>query len=258
MSAVALPQTCSPAGIRLQPGHALYWGPSLELDLHSGSVACLAVALDGPMTVRTHGQADVVTRTALVPPRLNHQVITGSARMVFCYLDPTSSRREGCVQRMLEQSGPIGHHHADEARLIDLATRLPAGDDAWLELAAPGRPARTDPRIQHAASQLLRGDAEDLSADRLAAEAGLSPSRFLHLFRDHTGTSFRRYRLWARMLRAATAIAGGADLTAAALDAGFASPSHFSTAFHRMFGLQPSRLLAVHPDGFRERSPGPA
>jgi hypothetical protein len=35
------------------------------------------------------------------------------------------------------------------------------------------------------------------------------------------------------------------DLTTAATDAGFASPSHFSEAFHRMFGLQPSRLLAA-------------
>ncbi|MFI7451098.1 helix-turn-helix domain-containing protein [Nonomuraea sp. NPDC049714] len=92
----------------------------------------------------------------------------------------------------------------------------------------------------------MRRDRSDaIPADRLAADLGLSTSRFLHLFRAHTGTSLRRYRLWTRMLRAAALIADRQDLTAAAAGAGFASPSHFSDAFHRMFGLRPSRLLAV-------------
>lgn len=49
------------------------------------------------------------------------------------------------------------------------------------------------------------------------------------------------------MLRAAELIAGRHDLTTAATEAGFASPSHFSETFHRMFGLPPSRLLATGP-----------
>jgi AraC-like DNA-binding protein len=84
-----------------------------------------------------------------------------------------------------------------------------------------------------------------ISAEELAISCGLSTSRFLHLFPTHTGTSFRRYRLWTRMLRVAELIAERRDLTTAATDAGFANPSHFSEAFHRMFGLQPSRLLAA-------------
>jgi AraC-like DNA-binding protein len=65
-------------------------------------------------------------------------------------------------------------------------------------------------------------------ASRLAALVGLSTFRFLHLFREHTGTSYRRYRLWLRMLRAAEALSSGHDLTGAAAGAGFASSSHFS------------------------------
>ncbi|MER6988691.1 hypothetical protein ABT337_20580 [Saccharopolyspora hirsuta] len=46
---------------------------------------------------------------------------------------------------------------------------------------------------------------------------------------------------------------------AAHITAGFASPPHFSSVFHAMFGLAPSRLLAVplaarSPPG--NRSPG--
>lgn len=35
----------------------------------------------------------------------------------------------------------------------------------------------------------------------------------------------------------------GGDLTRAAADAGFATPSHLGLAFRRMFGLPPGRLL---------------
>jgi AraC-like DNA-binding protein len=83
-----------------------------------------------------------------------------------------------------------------------------------------------------------------LPAGPLAAELGLSESRFLRLFRDGTGTSYRRFRLWAQMHRAARALADGHNLTRAAAEGYFASPSHLSTAFHAMFGLTPSALLS--------------
>lgn len=78
----------------------------------------------------------------------------------------------------------------------------------------------------------------------MAAAVNLSQSRFLHLFSAHSGTSFRRYRLWARMRYAAAAVSMGADLSTAASDAGFASPSHFSDTFRAMFGLTASQMLA--------------
>lgn len=100
---------------------------------------------------------------------------------------------------------------------------------------------RLDPRIEDAIAVLHGLDPHDrASAAQLSALVGLSPSRFLHLFRDHTGTSFRRYRLWLRMLRVAERVQDGTDLTGAAMDAGFASPSHFSDSFHAMFGLPPA------------------
>jgi methylphosphotriester-DNA--protein-cysteine methyltransferase len=72
----------------------------------------------------------------------------------------------------------------------------------------------------------------------------LSTSRFLHLFSAHARTSFRRYRLWTRMMRLAAVVGTGQDLTRASVEAGFASPAHFSDSFHEMFGLSASRLFA--------------
>jgi AraC-like DNA-binding protein len=102
-------------------------------------------------------------------------------------------------------------------------------------------PPLTDDRIRTALATLLADPA--LSAPQVAAEINLSTSRFLHLFSAESGTSFRRYRLWARMLRVAAALNRGADLTSASAEAGFASPSHFSDTFHDLFGLTVSALL---------------
>ena len=117
------------------------------------------------------------------------------------------------------------HQVVSEGRMLFLYLEPDLGDD----------------RIRAALGILRRHPS--LSAPQVAAELNLSTSRFLHLFSAHAGTSFRRYRLWARMLRVAAATTAGADLTRASAEAGFASPSHFSDAFRDMFGLTAGALL---------------
>ncbi len=189
-----LPETCCPserATIWIWPGQAAYLGPSLTLDPHSGSVHCFALGLDAPFTLSDSlGERSV--RSALIPARTRHQVVSDGGRMLFLYLEP----------------------------------------------------GLTDDRIRTALDTLLADPR--LSAPQVAAEINLSTSRFLHLFSAAAGTSFRRYRLWARMLRVAAAVSKGADLTSASVEAGFASPSHFSDTFRDMFGLTASALLAQH------------
>ena len=225
----ALPETC---WMGIGDGVAVYRGPSLELAAHSGSGSCLAVGLDEEFTLRTD-EGERTARSALIPPRLPHQLIAHGRRMAFCYLDAARD----CRDLMRTTGGSVHYGHAREAELLRCGEVR-----TWLEIAGRGPVAPDDPRIA-AALELLR--TADLSAAELATRVHLSTSRFLHLFAQHAGTTFRRYRLWGRMLRTASGYAAGADLTTAATDAGFASPSHFSTAFRAMFGLSPSLLLAT-------------
>ena len=60
-------------------------------------------------------------------------------------------------------------------------------------------PARElDPRVVRAIAQIGRFSGEPVTAASCAAEAGLSASRFLHLFKQETGISFRSFRAWKR------------------------------------------------------------
>jgi AraC-like DNA-binding protein len=76
-----------------------------------------------------------------------------------------------------------------------------------------------------------------------AASAGLSASRFQHLFTREVGVPFRRYRGWQRLRGAIRAAASGLSLTDAAYAAGFADQAHFSRTFRATFGAPPSRGL---------------
>ena len=240
-AAAALPRTCYPS-VWLWPGQALYAGPGLDLAPHSGSVWCLAIGVDRPVTV-TAGEHVVTARSVLIPPRLTHHLDTHGGRLVSCYLDPTSDRAGACRAKCRGVSGELAFDHADERELL----RPPADGDAarrWLSLAAPASPRPMDPRIAETVRRVGADSAASPSACRLAADVGLSESRFLHLFRREAGTSLRRYRLWVRLLRAGTAIGAGRNLTDAAAEAGFASPSHLADRFKSTFGLTATQLLA--------------
>jgi len=81
---------------------------------------------------------------------------------------------------------------------------------------------------------------------RLAGVANLSPFHLCHVFREMTGTSVYDYVLHERLSRALDAVLdGGDDLTAIALDAGFASHSHFTARFRSFFGCTPAALRRV-------------
>lgn len=216
---------------------ALYIGPALNLTPHRNAVAVLALGLDQPFEAACGDGPYRTVRGVLVAPDALHHFRGTAGRMAFLYVDPLGRDLE-----ILRATGA-----ALEPELIRLLGRLAEAPAAWPETRRKlslwlGAPPEPDARIR-AALDALHGDpTQRLPLDALAHDAGLSPSRFRHLFRAVTGVTVRRYRVWVAMGSAVRAIARGENLTAAALDAGFSSSAHFSAAFREMFGLEPSRL----------------
>ena len=79
--------------------------------------------------------------------------------------------------------------------------------------------------------------------EELARIAGVSPYHLSHVFNREVGTSVYRYATRSRLAKALEAVLDSSlDLTSIALDAGFASHSHFTARFRAFFGLTPDAL----------------
>jgi AraC family transcriptional regulator len=81
---------------------------------------------------------------------------------------------------------------------------------------------------------------------KLAKVANLSPFHLSHVFRQMVGTSIYNYVLQERLAHTLDAVLDrGGDLTVIALDAGFASHSHFTARFRNFFGCTPTALRRI-------------
>lgn len=77
----------------------------------------------------------------------------------------------------------------------------------------------------------------------LAGLAGVSPFHLAHVFHRQVGTSVHRYATRSRLAKALAAVLdSNLDITSIALDAGFASHSHFTARFRAFFGITPDAL----------------
>jgi len=100
-----------------------------------------------------------------------------------------------------------------------------------------------DKRIQQLLTELdhcLQGDCIKPSSWRareVASQLALSESRFLHLFSNELGISWRPYLLWRRMICAIQAMINQNSATNAAHLAGFSDSAHLSRTFRKTFGM---------------------
>ena len=238
---------------------ALYLGPAFGLTPHRNATAVLAVSLDAPLEVAddptdrmTHYRA---VRSVLILPNSLHHLRIERGRMAFLYVDPLGRDLKALIARTTTTTPRAGFGLREESGVIEVMTGLaesriaPRDGRASLgELLGVGTRGKTSARIAAALGHMRDQPQRAHRLTTLAARAGLSPSRFLHLFKAETGVPLRRYRIWNRMGAALRASGEGASLTEAAHAAGFASSAHFSSAFRDMFGMMPSVLArALRP-----------
>lgn len=221
----------------IRPGQAGYIGPDLGVDPHSTSVGVLTVGLDAPFVVETPDHGAIRTRSVYAAARAKHRVIAPEGRILLLFNDSSAGSHH-------RQIGPYGLNHRLERELI-AACRHGADPGVMRYLADPAPPG-ADRRILRVIDEIRDEPSRILRAEHSAQGLGMSTSYFLRLFARQSGTTFRRYQQWNRLLEAARGIAAGHSLTRCAADAGFESPSHLSDTFHETVGTTASAILSSH------------
>jgi AraC-like DNA-binding protein len=197
-----------------------------------------------------------------VLPNVRHTV-TSDHRSVICVtIEPESVRPGTCEQLMKRLSGEERAHFAHRIRYAyEELLRRERRDDITASVldrmcfgeALPRR--HLDPRVVRAIARIGIFSGEPVTAAGCAAEAGLSASRFLHLFKQETGISFRSFRAWKRARHLLHFANQDLNLAHLAQDIGYPDSTHFSHSIRRFYGLKPraifsgSRDLAIYHGG---------
>lgn len=199
----------------------------------------------GALRIRRGGAWQSVAAAA-VPPYAPHELATSDGQIIAACLEPETLCPRAlaafceAVNAGLHDPAPTLRGAAHRLGPEDMAT--PARFDA--RALGHALPARVpDPRIARILD-LIEADpaAGPLTAEDCAARIGLSASRFLHLFKEETGVSFRNMRMWKRARRFLEHAAQETSLTEVALDLGYPDSSHFSHSIRKMYGLMPRAI----------------
>ena len=99
--------------------------------------------------------------------------------------------------------------------------------------------------VQRAREYLGARPGENVSLERLAREAGLSPFHLCRVFRQETGLSPHAYQILVRVRLAKDLLTKGVAISQAAVEAGFCDQAHLTRHFKRVFGVTPGRYLVA-------------
>lgn len=142
------------------------------------------------------------------------------------------------------RGGALPRLDLEESVLGLLAEVLP--DPASLEDDPSAGPAtrcahrRAVRRVLELCAERFR---DPLSLEEIGREAAYSPFHLCRVFKRSTGITIHRYINRLRLTASLDRTGSLGDLTGLALELGFCSHAHFTTAFRREFGEPPSRLL---------------
>jgi AraC-like DNA-binding protein len=220
------------------------------------------VAMHGGLSLTTADGREAYGELVAVAPNLRH-TIASDYRSAICIVIEPESVPDGTFEQWERRlQGAERDFFAHRIRLAyeTLLRQKCRGnvDNAEFDRlcfgeALPQRPL--DPRVVRAIARIGKFSGGPVTAAACAAQANLSASRFLHLFKQETGISFRSFRAWKRARHLLHFANQDVNLAHLAQDIGYPDSTHFSHSIRRFYGLKPraifsgSRDLAIYHSG---------
>jgi AraC-like DNA-binding protein len=234
---------------RIDIGWGLFVGHAGDGEPHAHHAVQILFA-DTPQWVWTASAGRHRYAGFVIGADVEHRLEPTTAPVTLLYIEPHSTPG-GQLQRSLSEGlRALDTEQMRVARLalgevptsaaVAASVALIAGD-----VAPANAPDVRDALMGQLIESLPLALPDRVTAAHLATQVGLSESRFLHRFRDHTGLPLRPYLRWRRLLTAMTQVMSGHSLTNAAASAGFADSAHFTRTFRRHFGIAPKTLLGL-------------
>jgi AraC-like DNA-binding protein len=237
----------------LDEGRALFAGPLQRNALHRHSVPVYLAGLSGTFRLRIGGAEWLSCRTEVVPCGVPYEFDMSGEPLAVVYLEPNVGGADALAplvgnarevrRALIGRTGEVAllrRLYEDRGSRAEIGPTLKELTDFSSRKAL----RHMDQRVARAVERLQQSDCSATPVSAFADLVGLSASRFQHLFSEHVGVPFRRYRAWHRLRAAIREVANGSSYTSAAHAAGFADQAHFAHEFRRTFGAPTSQGLS--------------
>lgn len=196
--------------------------------------------------LRTKKQDFGYVNSFFIPADTPHELrLKGNAPVILFWLDPEYQRQQ-TVPLYDEIITPLSNLNTKLAGLAlqPLNCESARTVRSLITGKSPLSLKKLDSRIAETINRITQElTSQTITAEYLASEAYLSPSRFMHLFSDEVGIPVRKYILWQRLRHTLIQMAEGKSITEAAISAGFTDSSHMNRNFNAMFGITPSKIF---------------
>ncbi len=210
-----------------------------------------AVQLSISINEKIEFNKSVHFENCLIKSNEEHQLSCQSDHLLFLF-NPTSSI--GHYLSEMASDNIIGYNHPITDKLKNSATCY-LGDSIEFqtfikdvkvilndfECKCENDNHFKDDRILDAIKYIEKNSDRVIPLAEIAAVCFLSPSRFLHLFKEKTGLTYRRAQLWFKISQSFPFLSKQ-SITQTAYQFGFTDSAHYSKVFKQNFGFSPKRF----------------
>lgn len=235
----------------------LYFSENVQTGLHQHHAITIVLSFGGAFGISLNDGISHSCYGVAIYKDVAHQYAGTGAAEVFVHLDPYSlfghsvAKALNLAENLMVpldislfavsladirqwSSSQDSSYGATTVILKRICTVITAGLFSEVEL---------DERVMKCIQIIPSLSLEDCSLEKVAALVFLSPDRFAHLFKQETGTTFRKYLLHCKLIKSLKAIHARDSLTIAAYEGGFADPAHFTRTYTNTFGINPSKTV---------------
>jgi AraC-like DNA-binding protein len=208
----------------IRDGYARYRGAVVDGSAHRHAAYQIAIAVAGEVAILDAAGSCHRAAALVVSPMTRHQMLT-TAEVLTYFIEPQCA----FADRLRDRPGITPANDLADLREQDIGPAAAVASGAL------------DARLVAA---MATGQQDwHRSMPNLALHVGISPQRLRALALQQLGMPLTRWRVWARLRRAAEAIGEGQTLAGAAATAGFADQAHLSRWMREMMGMTPSAVL---------------
>jgi AraC-like DNA-binding protein len=231
----------------------LFIGQLTDNKFHKHYALQISVASKSYMTLSVKNQSDNIGKAFFLNSKVEHKLICDTNQLTILinplstighqlYLDYRSSNHytlnDNLSDELINVLNKIESREITFENLCILISQILTKYKCNCELDNHLQ----DDRIIKAFEFIDNNFEKVLSLEEVAEHCHLSPTRFLHLFKEKTNLNFRRYQLWNKVVKSLPYLIKN-SITETAYTFGFSDSSHYTRTFIETFGVTPKFFL---------------